>query len=154
MSHQMSIFGIVESHAVAIKDITDAGIWVMDPKTEYLTKCAPSPIGTYYRVRGWRMQWAVPPSRVTLAKQATVSSKHDSSWIDDAPSRPSQTFPGVSGAFCNTKQLPLTRSDYTASFQVKPIRPANALISGTGLSQLEPWCGFHPSSTSRCVRTL
>jgi hypothetical protein len=37
MSHQMSIFvGLLNRTRSQIKDIADAGVWVMDPKTEYL----------------------------------------------------------------------------------------------------------------------
>ena len=37
MSHQMSIFvGLLNRAQSQIKDIADAGVWIMDPKTAYL----------------------------------------------------------------------------------------------------------------------
>ncbi|MBN1568134.1 MAG: ABC transporter permease [Acidobacteria bacterium] len=62
MSHQMSIFvGLLNRTQSQIKDITDAGIWVMDPKTEYLDEVRALSNQDLYRVRGVEgIQWAVP----------------------------------------------------------------------------------------------
>jgi len=62
MSHQMSIFvGLLNRTQSQIKDIADAGIWVMDPKTEYLDEVRALSNQDLYRVRGVEgMQWAVP----------------------------------------------------------------------------------------------
>jgi putative ABC transport system permease protein len=62
MSHQMSIFvGLLNRTQSQIKDIADAGVWVMDPKTEYLDEVRALSNQDLYRVRGVEgVQWAVP----------------------------------------------------------------------------------------------
>jgi putative ABC transport system permease protein len=62
MSHQMSIFvGLLNRTQSQIKDIADAGVWIMDPKTEYLDEVRALSNQDLYRVRGVEgVQWAVP----------------------------------------------------------------------------------------------
>jgi putative ABC transport system permease protein len=62
MSHQMSIFvGLLNRTQSQIKDVADAGIWVMDPKTEYLDEVRALSDQDLYRVRGVDgIKWAVP----------------------------------------------------------------------------------------------
>ena len=58
----MSIFvGLLNRTQSQIKDIANAGIWVMDPKTEYLDEVRALSNQDLYRVRGVEgIQWAVP----------------------------------------------------------------------------------------------
>ena len=62
MSHQSSIFaGIMDRTTSQIKDIRDAGIWVMDPKTQYFDEVKALTDDDLYRVRGVSgVEWAVP----------------------------------------------------------------------------------------------
>jgi putative ABC transport system permease protein len=62
MSHQSSIFaGIMERTTSQIKDIKDASIWVMDPKTQYFDEVKALTDDDVYRVRGVPgVEWAVP----------------------------------------------------------------------------------------------
>ncbi len=62
MSHQASIFcGLMDRTRSQIKDVRDASIWVMDPKTQYLDEVKALPDQDLYRVRGVSsVEWAVP----------------------------------------------------------------------------------------------
>lgn len=62
MSHQTSIFcGLMNRTRSQINDVHDAGIWVMDPKTQYLDEVKALPDQDLYRVRGVEgVEWAVP----------------------------------------------------------------------------------------------
>ncbi len=62
MSHQSSIFaGIMDRTTSQIKDIQDASIWVMDPKTQYFDEVKALTDDDVYRVRGVPgVEWAVP----------------------------------------------------------------------------------------------
>ena len=62
MSHQSSIFaGIMDRTTSQIKDIKDANIWVMDPKTQYFDEVKALTDNDVYRVRGVQgVEWAVP----------------------------------------------------------------------------------------------
>src|SRR3954451_21715825 len=62
MSHQASIFcGLMDRKRSQIKDVRDASIWVMDPKTQYLDEVKALPDQDLYRVRGVQsVDWAVP----------------------------------------------------------------------------------------------
>lgn len=62
MSHQSSIFaGIMNRTTSQIKDIRDAGIWVMDRKTQYFDEVKALTDDDLYRVRGVSgVDWAVP----------------------------------------------------------------------------------------------
>lgn len=62
MSHQTSIFcGLMNRTQSQILDVRDAGIWVMDPKTQYLDEVKALPDQDLYRVRGVdSVEWAVP----------------------------------------------------------------------------------------------
>jgi putative ABC transport system permease protein len=62
MSHQSSIFaGIMDRTTSQIKDIKDASIWVMDPKTQYFDEVKALTDNDVYRVRGVPgVEWAVP----------------------------------------------------------------------------------------------
>jgi putative ABC transport system permease protein len=61
MSHQASIFsGLMDRTRSQIKDVQDASIWVMDPKTQYLDEVKALTDQDLYRVRGVRsVEWAV-----------------------------------------------------------------------------------------------
>ena len=53
MSHQSSIFaGIMDRTTSEIKDVKDASIWVMDPKTQYFDEVKALTDDDVYRVRG------------------------------------------------------------------------------------------------------
>src|SRR5437763_10943007 len=53
MSHQSTIFaGIMDRTTSQIKDIKDANIWVMDPKTQYFDEVKALTDDDVYRVRG------------------------------------------------------------------------------------------------------
>ena len=62
MSHQTSIFcGLMNRTRSQILDVQDAGIWVMDPKTQYLDEVKSLTDQDLYRVRGVdAVEWAVP----------------------------------------------------------------------------------------------
>ena len=62
MSHQVSIFcGLMDRTRSQIRDVHDASIWVMDPKTQYLDEVKALPDQDLYRVRGVdAIEWAVP----------------------------------------------------------------------------------------------
>jgi putative ABC transport system permease protein len=62
MSHQSSIFaGIMDRTTSQIKDIKDANIWVMDPKTQYFDEVKALTDDDVYRVRSVAgVEWAVP----------------------------------------------------------------------------------------------
>src|SRR5262252_10386209 len=62
MSHQSTIFaGIMDRTTSQIKDVRDAGIWVMDPKTQYFDEVKALTDDDVYRVRGVPgVEWAVP----------------------------------------------------------------------------------------------
>src|ERR1051325_447492 len=60
MSHQTSIFcGLMNRTRSQIRDVTDATIWVMDPKTQYLDEVKSLSDQDVYRVRGVdSIEWA------------------------------------------------------------------------------------------------
>jgi putative ABC transport system permease protein len=62
MSQQISIFcGLMDRTRSQIRDVRDAGIWVMDEKTQYLDEVKALPDQDLYRVRGVDgVEWAVP----------------------------------------------------------------------------------------------
>ncbi len=62
MSHQTSIFcGLMDRTRSQIRDVQDASIWVMDPKTQYLDEVKALSDQDVYRVRGVEgVKWAVP----------------------------------------------------------------------------------------------
>lgn len=62
MSQQVAIFcGLMVRTTSQIKDITDARLWVMDPKTQYVDEVKALTDNDLYRVRGVDgVQWAVP----------------------------------------------------------------------------------------------
>jgi putative ABC transport system permease protein len=62
MSHQMSIFvGLLDRTRSQIRDIQDARIWVMDPKTQYLDEVRALSFQDLYYVRGVEgVLWAAP----------------------------------------------------------------------------------------------
>jgi putative ABC transport system permease protein len=62
MSHQGSMFwGLMTRTTSQIKDITDAEVWVMDPKTQYIDEINALTDDELYRVRGVTgVEWAVP----------------------------------------------------------------------------------------------
>lgn len=62
MSHQMSIFvGLLERTRSQIRDVQDARIWVMDPKTQYVDEVRALSGQTLYSVRSVpAVEWAVP----------------------------------------------------------------------------------------------
>ncbi len=62
MSHQMSILvGLLERTRSQIRDVQDAPIWVMDPKTHYVDEVRALSDQTLYIVRSVAaVEWAVP----------------------------------------------------------------------------------------------
>src|SRR5438445_5464693 len=62
MSHQSSIFaGIMNRTRSQIKDVRDAGVWVMDPYTQYFDEVKALTDDDVYRVRGVSgVEWAAP----------------------------------------------------------------------------------------------
>lgn len=62
MSHQSSIFiGVMDRTISQIKDVKDASIWVMDPKTQYFDEVKALSDDDLYRIRGVPgVEWAVP----------------------------------------------------------------------------------------------
>src|SRR5260370_41120906 len=65
MSHQSTIFaGIMDRITSQIKDIKDANIWVMDPKTPYFDEVKALPDDDVHRLRGVPgVEWPVPLSK-------------------------------------------------------------------------------------------
>src|SRR5215470_5789765 len=80
LENQSSIFaGILKRTGSQIADVTDADIWVMDPKTEYFEQTKRLKDTDLDRVRGVDgVQWAVklfkgnPVARTTAGKLATT----------------------------------------------------------------------------------
>jgi putative ABC transport system permease protein len=72
MSHQTSIFcGVLNRTRSQIVDVRDAGIWVMDPKTQYFDEVKALPRQDVYRVRGVNeVEWAVPLFKGTARAKA------------------------------------------------------------------------------------
>lgn len=62
MSHQMSIFvGLLDRTRSQIRDVQDARIWVMDPKTQYVDEVRALNYQSVYFVRGVDgVEWAAP----------------------------------------------------------------------------------------------
>lgn len=62
MAQQTAIFvGIMLRTTSQIRDVPDAGIWVMDPRVLYVDETRPLPETALHRVRGVRgVAWAVP----------------------------------------------------------------------------------------------
>src|SRR6476620_1516920 len=62
MSHQSSVFaGVMNRTTSQIRDIEDARIWVMDPKTQYFDEVKALTDADLYRIRGAPgIEWAVP----------------------------------------------------------------------------------------------
>ena len=62
ISQQASIFaGLMQRTTSQIIDVRDAGIWVMDPATQYVDEVKALPDSALYRVRDVRsVAWAVP----------------------------------------------------------------------------------------------
>ena len=62
MAQQVSVFmGILKRTGSQIIDISDANIWVMDPKVRFVDEAPPLPSTDLYRVRGVPgVEWAVP----------------------------------------------------------------------------------------------
>ncbi len=62
MSHQVSIFcGLMNRTRSQIVDVKDAGIWVMDAKTQYLDEVKALTDQDLFRIRGVEgVEWAVP----------------------------------------------------------------------------------------------
>ncbi len=72
MSHQVSIFcGLMNRTRSQIEDVRDAGIWVMDAKTQYLDEVKALTDQDLYRVRGVAgVEWAVPLFKGTSRAKA------------------------------------------------------------------------------------
>jgi len=62
LENQVSIFcGVLKRTSSQILDVTDAPIWVMDPRTEYIDEVKPLTSNALLRVRGVPgVKWAVP----------------------------------------------------------------------------------------------
>jgi putative ABC transport system permease protein len=61
MTQQVSVFmGILKRTASQVLDVSDANIWVMDPKVRFVDEVAPLPDTDLHRVRGVKgVDWAV-----------------------------------------------------------------------------------------------
>jgi putative ABC transport system permease protein len=77
MSHQSSIFcGLMDRTRSQIRDVRDASIWVMDPKTQYLDEVKGLPDQDLYRVRGVKgVEWAVPLFKGTARAKTHTDGK-------------------------------------------------------------------------------
>jgi putative ABC transport system permease protein len=77
MSHQTSIFcGLMNRTRSQIQDVHDAGVWVMDPKTQYLDEVKALPDQDLYRVRGVKgVEWAVPLFKGTARAKVHTDGK-------------------------------------------------------------------------------
>jgi putative ABC transport system permease protein len=77
MSHQTTIFcGLMNRTRSQILDVHDAGIWVMDPKTQYLDEVKALPDQDLYRVRGIdAVEWAVPLFKGTARAKVHTDGK-------------------------------------------------------------------------------
>ncbi|MBV9265985.1 MAG: FtsX-like permease family protein [Acidobacteriaceae bacterium] len=72
MSHQSSIFaGVMNRTRSQILDVQDAGIWVMDPATQYFDEAKALPDQALYRVRSVEgVEWAVAMRKGTPVARA------------------------------------------------------------------------------------
>ena len=77
ITQQGSIFcGLMNRTRSQIQDVHDAGIWVMDPKTQYLDEVKALPDQDLYRVRGVEgIEWAVPLFKGTARAKVHTDGK-------------------------------------------------------------------------------
>ena len=150
MSHQMSIFvGLLNRTQSQIRDIADARIWVMDPKTEYLDEVRALSNQDLYRVRGVKgVQWAVPLFKGNARLKGNDGQFRNTilMGLDDA------TLVGLPREFlagdwraCNTRiPLPSIRSAFAVFFRDKPTRPTASSISEIRRLISEQWSKVSP----------
>jgi putative ABC transport system permease protein len=88
MSHQMSIFvGLLDRTRSQIRDVQDASVWVMDPKTQYVDEVRALSFQDLYYVRGVEgVRWAVPLLKSVARAKASDGTFRNSILlgVDDA----------------------------------------------------------------------
>ena len=112
MAQQTSIFvGVMLRTTSQIRDVADAGIWVMDPATRYVEEVRPLPDTDLERVRGVPgVAWAVPYSRALVqarvedgsVRQVLVLGLDDATLVGGPRClvlfRPRMVLPGLCGS--------------------------------------------------------
>src|SRR5215510_2176841 len=93
LENQTSIFaGIMKRTGSQIRDVTDADLWVMDPKTEYFDQTKRLKDTDLTRVRGVEgVQWAVKLFKGNpVARTWTASSMFRFVWDSTMPRSPAR----------------------------------------------------------------
>jgi putative ABC transport system permease protein len=130
MSHQTSIFcGLMDRTRSQIRDVQDAGIWVMDRQTQYLDEVKGLPDQDLYRVRGVdAVEWAVPLFKGTARAKVHTDGKFRAvilMGLDDA-SLVGAPRDMVLGSFDSLRQpnsIILDQVGYKFFFPGEPMRP-------------------------------
>lgn len=128
MSHQSSIFaGVMNNTRSQIRDVQDAGIWVMHPQTQYFDEERALPDEAVYQVRSVPgVQWAVPMRRgLPTARSADGTFRSiilmsvDDNSLAGAPRR---LFAGSIADLRQPDSVLIDRSAFTYFFPKQPFR--------------------------------
>lgn len=136
MSHQMSIFaGLLDRTRSQIRDVQDASVWVMDPKTQYVDEVRALSLQDLYFVRGVEgVQWAVPLLKgVARAKSADGTFRNAILMgVDDASltGLPGKFLAGGWQALRNPKTVAIDRVGYQYFFGNGPYQTGQELELG------------------------
>jgi putative ABC transport system permease protein len=133
MSHQVSIFcGLMNRTTSQIDDVSDASIWVMDAKTQYVDETKALTDQDLFRIRGVEgVDWAVPLFKGTSRAKAADGSFRGVilMGLDDATlvGVPRKVALGDWAALANPQTIAIDRSGYEFFF------PGEALALGKSL---------------------
>ena len=136
MSHQMSIFvGLLDRTRSQIRDVQDASVWVMDPKTQYVDEVRALSFQDLYYVRGVEgVQWAVPLLKGVVRAKAADGTFRNSilMGVDDASltGLPQKFLAGDWRALRNPKTVAIDRVGYEYFFGRRPYRTGQELELG------------------------
>ncbi len=137
MSHQMSIFvGLLERTRSQIRDVQDASIWIMDPKTQYVDEVRALSLQDLYFVRGVEgVQWAVPLLKgIARAKAADGTFRNSILMgVDDATltGLPQKFLAGDWQSLRNPKTVAIDRVGYEYFFGAPPYQLGQELEMGS-----------------------
>lgn len=137
MSHQMSIFaGLLDRTRSQIRDVQDASVWVMDPKTQYVDEVRALSMQDLYYVRGVEgVLWAVPLLKsVVRAKGADGTFRNSILMgVDDASltGLPRRFLAGDWRALLAPKTVAIDRVGYEFFFGSRPYQTGQEIELGT-----------------------
>jgi putative ABC transport system permease protein len=136
MSHQMSIFaGLLDRTRSQIRDVQDARIWVMDPKTQYVDEVRALSFQDLYYVRGIEgVEWAVPLFKgITRAKSADGTFRNSILiGLDDATlvGMPQKFLAGDWRALQSPRSIAIDRVGYEYFFPGQPYATGQEMEMG------------------------